>query len=163
MKWNDVKDADLEGALAAVMHGYDPIAARSLIEYFHERLCDGLPYNERVLIEFIGHSFGKIVEDDWCADHAFGLKPKRGHHKRPDTSIRNLVAAANMILLMRGNQTWQNAKGEVANRLFPDGRGDKAVEQAYSFYKDALSHYPNDLLAQIVQDGTPFISRDMNG
>jgi hypothetical protein len=163
MKWSDVKEADLNGALAEVKYGHDPVAARSLIEYFHERFREGLPYNERVLFEFLSHAFEKIIENGWTADHAFGLELKRGHFERPDTTERDIIAAAHVILLMRQNRTWQDAKGETANLLFPDGRGDKAVEAAYAFYKDALSHYPDELLTQMVQAGTPFISRDMNG
>ena len=44
MKWGDVTDADLRGVLNVVGHAHDPVAARSLIEYFHEWFENDLPY-----------------------------------------------------------------------------------------------------------------------
>lgn len=80
---------------------YEPFAARSLIEYFHERFREGYPYNERVLLEFVAHAFAKMIEENWTADHAFGLKLRREHYQREGTDERNMTAAAYMTLLIR--------------------------------------------------------------
>lgn len=163
MKWRDVSEADLMGALAAVKHGYDPVAARNLVEYFYERFQHGDPYNERVLYEYLAHAFEKIVEDDWSPDHAFGFMLKRGHYEREDTTERDVVAAAYVILLRRRKWKLQDAIGEAANLLFEDGEGDKAVEKAYADYKGVLSYLPDETLKRILPPGAPVISRDMGG
>jgi len=161
MKWQDVSESDLKGALSSVVYGHDPVATRNLIEYFYERIHNGTPYNECVLREYLDHAFGKIIEDGWTADHAFGFKLKRGHHERQDTTERDVVATAYMILLMRRNWTWLDAKGAAANLLFPDGEGEKAVEAAYALYKEALQLLPDNVLNKMLPPGTPVISRDM--
>ncbi|HMV21143.1 MAG TPA: hypothetical protein PKL28_11205 [Rhodocyclaceae bacterium] len=163
MKWCDVKDADLNGALAAVKYGHDPVAAMNLIEYFHERFKGDFPYNERILIEFIGHAFSKIIEDRWGADHAFGLKLTRGKYEREDNYERNVIAAAYVILLMRKKWTYLDARGEAANLLFPDGKGEKAVEAAYAMYSCHFKSLPSGLLEAMLPLGTPVISRHMTG
>jgi len=163
MKWLDVADADLNSALAAVKYGHDPVAAKNLIEYFHERFKDGLPYNERILIEFLGHAFGKIIEEGSSADHAFGLKLKRGEYERESTLERDVIATAYVILLMRNRWTYLDARGQAANLLFQDGKGDKAVEAAYATYKDYFRSFPNDILEGMLPPDTPVISRDMTG
>lgn len=163
MKWSNVTDSDLNGALAAIKYGYDPTAARNLIEYFHGQFESGDAFNEKILIEFLSHAFRKIVQDGWSADHAFGLKLKRGHYERPDTFERDLIAAAYVILLLRNNWTWLDAKGEAANLLFPDGKGEKAIEIAYSINCVALGHMSNEELKSMLPEGANVISRDMTG
>ena len=150
MTWHDVSDDDLNSALAAVKYGHDPDSALKLVQYFYERIHHGESYNEPVLLEYLHHTFGKIIEDECSANHAFGFKLKRGHYKRETTSERDVFAAAIMILLMRKGWTWLDAKGEAANRLFPDGKGEKAVEAAYKLYSDALSNVPNNLLMKML-------------
>ena len=162
MKLDEVSDADIHGALAAVKHGHDPVAAKNLIEYFYERIHEGKGFNERVLLAFLDHAFGRIVNEGWDPNHAFGFKLKRGKHTREDTTERNIVAAAYVVLLMRRNWLWKDAKGEAANLLFPDGRGDKAVEKAYGQYR-ALECLPDEYLAGLLPEGTPVISRDITG
>ncbi len=176
MKWHDVVNSELNGALAAVKYGHDPVAAKNLIEYFLERFRDGSHYNEHILLEFLDHAFGKIIEEGWSADHAFGLKLKRGHHERPDTTERDVIATAYMILLMRKNKnknknknwTWLEVKGEAANLLsqaglLPDGKGEKAVEEAYAFYANVFACLPDQALLDMLPPDTPVISRDKDG
>lgn len=55
MKWADVTDADLIGALNVVTHSHNPVAAKNLIEYFHERFSNEMPYNQDVLLAFLLH------------------------------------------------------------------------------------------------------------
>lgn len=163
MKWRDISEADLNGALAFVLHGHDPDAARNLIEYFHECIHEREPYNEGILLELLDHAFGKIVREGWSADHAFGLKLKRGKRQRPDTTERDVIAAAYMILLIRNGWTWLDAKGQAANLLFPDGRGEKAVEAAYALCKEEFEPMSDELLIDMLPQGTPVISCNMTG
>ena len=150
MNLENASEADLNGALAAVMSAHDPKAAKNLVEYFYVRIRAGEPYNERILLEYIDHAFGRIVNEGVSADHAFGFKKKRGKHKREDTTERDVVAAAIVTLRMRNGMTWLDAKGAAANELFPDGKGEKAVEAAYSQYKVALSYMSSDALTELI-------------
>lgn len=162
-KWGEMTGDDLKGALVAVIHGHDPVAARNLIECFHERMRDDQTYDERVLLEYVHHAFTKIVKENWTADQAFGLKLRRGHYERDDHLERDIQATGYVILLMRKGWKWEDAIGEAANLLFPDDEGDKAVEAAYAEYKDTLSHEHDDSLLSMLPTGTPVISRDMAG
>lgn len=163
MKWDDVTDDDLENALVGVKYGHDPIAARNLIEYFYERMSDGRGYNQRVLNEFISLAFTRIVEGDWTADQAFGLTLGRGRYERKDTSERDIACVAYVILLMRHGWTWLDAVGEAANQFFPDGRGEKAIQAAYTIYKSELGEYPDTSLLGMLPEGTPVITRYKTG
>lgn len=157
MEWHVATERDLMGALAAAMYGHDPDAARNLIQYFHERFQDGGPYNNRVLIQFLTHAFGKIITEGWSADHAFGLKLKRGCYERENTLERDVIAAAYMLLLIRKKRNWLDAKGMVANFLFEDGKGEKAVEAAYAKYRESLSFLSDEQLIGMLPEGTPII------
>jgi hypothetical protein len=163
MKWLDVTDGDLQGALAAIKHGFDPDAARNLIAYFHEHMREGVDFNQQVLLDYLYHAFGKIIEDGWSADHAFGLKLKRGHYERESTLERDMTATAYIILLMRRGWNYLDATGEAANLLFPDGQGEKAIVAAYGHYKGVFSKLPEDILLELLPQSTPIISRDMIG
>ncbi len=168
-KWNDVTDADLEGALLVVKYDHDPSAAHALIEYFHQRIHGGRPYNERLLLEFVAHAFKKIAVDKWSADHAFGIskKRKRGKHQRDDTSSRDIVGAAFMVLLTRNKISWEIAKANAAELFFDpdgDGRGQKAMERAYATYKDSFWGWSNEDLASLLPPSALRSYRDvMNG
>ena len=161
MKWADVTDADLMGALNCITYSHNPVAAKNLIEYFHERLSNELHYNEAVLLAFIKLAFRRIAEDGWSADHAFGLKLKRGHQQRGDTTERDVMAAAFVILRMRQGWRWSDAVGGAANLLMPDGRGEDAIKTAYANYREALSLFPDETLGSLLPEGTRVISDDM--
>lgn len=161
MKWGDVTDADLIGALNAVEYSHDPVAARNLIEYFHERFSNEMPYNDDVLLAFIRLAFKRIADDGWSADHAFGLKLKRGHYLRDDTTERDVMAAAFVILRVRQGWRWNDAVGGAANLLMPDGRGDAAVKAACAKYRETLTLLPDETLGSLLPAGTPVISHDM--
>lgn len=124
MKWADVTDKDLVGALDLVRYGHAPDAAKNLIEYFHERLSNELPYNRDVLIGFVKFAFERMVEHGWSAGQAFGLDLKRGCYQRDDTTERDVMAAAFITLRMRQGWRWNDAVGVAANLLMPDGRGE---------------------------------------
>ncbi len=162
MKWADVTDADIRGALNAVLHAHNPAAAKNLIEYFHERFSNEMPYNEEVLLAFVKMAFRRMAEGGWSADHAFGLKQKRGHHQREDTFERDVMAAAFVILRMRQGWRWEAAIGGAANLLMPDSTGDKAMQAAYAKFK-GLSALPSETLEGLLPPGTSAISRDMTG
>lgn len=71
----DISEADLRAALASVKGGFDPAASMKLIEYFYARIHDNLPYDQTILLEYLEHAFGKIV-DGVRPDHAFGIKQR---------------------------------------------------------------------------------------
>jgi hypothetical protein len=163
MKKSKVEAANLQGYLAFVKYGHDPEAARDLMKYFHERITKGLPFNQPVLLEYLGHAFGQILNENKSADEAFGLKLARGKYPRPNTTERDAIAAAYMVLLMRSGRTWEEAKGEAANFLFPDGTGDKAVETAYSQCRDEFHALTDKVLLDMLPDDTPVIKPVMTG
>ena len=75
LKWKDISDAELHAALESVKGGSDPAASMKLIEYFFRRIHDNQSYNQTILLEFLDHIFGKIV-DGQQPDHAFGLSQR---------------------------------------------------------------------------------------
>ena len=152
MKWAAVPDADIRGALNVVLHAHDPAAAKNLIEYFHERFSNEMPYNEEVLLAFVKMAFRRMAEDGWSADHAFGLKQKRGHHQREDTFERDVMAAAFVTLRMRRGAKWSDAVGEAANLLMPDGTGDRAIQMAYARFKEGFSSLPDEVLVGVLPE-----------
>jgi hypothetical protein len=152
MKWADVTDADLSGALNAVMYSYDPVAAKNLIEYFHERFSQAMPYNQDVLLAFIKMAFRRIVEDELRIDIAFGLAQQRGKYQREDTTERDVMASAFIILRMRQGAKWNDAVGEAANLLMPDGKGDRALQTAYEKYRDCLSLFSDEALKEMLPE-----------
>lgn len=152
MKWADVTDSDLLGALNAVMYSHDPVAAKSLIEYFHERFSNEMPYNQDVLLAFIKMAFRRIVDDKLRIDIAFGLAQQKGKHRRDDTTERDVMATAFVILRMRRGVKWSDAGGEAANLLMPDGTGDRAIQEAYSKYRDGLSILPDEVLVGLLPE-----------
>lgn len=152
--------ADVEDAVAVVKHDFDAEAALNLIRYFHYRFRDGGLFDsvqlrpiERAFIEYVEYAFARIVEQGKSPQVAFGLNLGRGEYPRPDTTIRDVEICAYMILLMRNNWKWQDAKGEAANIFFPDGKGDKAVEKAYAEYKNELCQMKDDTLKDLLPNG----------
>ncbi|MHB1374773.1 MAG: hypothetical protein ACYC5W_17815 [Thauera sp.] len=152
MKWAAVTDADLMGALNAVMYSYDPVAAENLIEYFHERFSNEMPYNQDVLLAFVKMAFRRIVDDELRIDIAFGLAQQKGKHRRDDTTERDVMAAAFVILRMRRGAKWSDAVGEAANLLMPDGTGDRALQMAYARYKECFSSLPDEVLVGLLPE-----------
>lgn len=150
MNSGNISESELNGLLAAVKFSNDPVAARNLVEYFYARIHAVEAYNERILLEYIEHAFGRIVNEGVSADHALGFKQSRGKHKREDTTERNVVAAAIVILHMRNGMTWLDARGDAANELFPDGKGERAVDEAYKQYKVVLSYMSSDALKELI-------------
>lgn len=155
---------DITTALAFIKHDFDDLAARNMIFYFHYMLQAGRifekpPLNpiERAFVDYVGHAFSRIVQEGKSPRVAFGLSQGRGEYQRENTTERDAIAAAYMILLMRSNWTWEDAKGEVANFLFPDGKGDKVVEKAYVDCKDEFSLMKDEVLMGLLPSNTPRI------
>lgn len=165
MKWGDITRSDLDAALVTIQNRHEPDTARSIIEYFHERMSRGFSYDEEFLHTLMAYVFAGIVEGNKSADQAFGLKLGRGKYDREDTTERDVTATACILLLMRKGARWLDAKGDTANLLFPDGTGEKAVEEAYTQYRFELQHCPDDILLEMLGPlaGTPVIKRVMAG
>ena len=90
------------------------------------------------------------MEEGLSPEVAFGLKAIRGKYKRFDTHDRDLIAAAIVILAMRLGTKWKDAVGEAANKLFEDGRGDRAVQEAYKKHRETLQLLPSPTLAAMI-------------
>jgi hypothetical protein len=168
--FRDFTSEDVVNAVGIVKHCFDADAPRNLIHYFHFMLRDGELFGnvqlspiERAFVNYVGYAFARIAEEGKSTQVAFGLQLGRGEYPREDTTDRDLTAAAHVTLLMRNNWTWVDAKGEAANLLFPDGKGEKAVEEAYRKYKETLWILPNKTLTLMLPEGTPVIKRDMPG
>ncbi|MFZ2158296.1 MAG: hypothetical protein WAV72_19560 [Bradyrhizobium sp.] len=73
LTWKDISDAELRAILADAKNGGDPAAAMKLIEYFYKRIHDNLPYDQTILLDYLVHGFGGIL-DGQSADRAFGLE-----------------------------------------------------------------------------------------
>lgn len=73
LTWQDLTEAELRAALAAMKSGADPAASRRLIEYYYKRIHDNLPYDQTILFDFLDHALGAIVNGQ-PADRAFGLE-----------------------------------------------------------------------------------------
>ena len=140
-----INESDLNGGLAAVKNSYDPLAAFSLIDYFYRRIRSGAGINLPVLVEYLEHAFGLIVRGR-SADRAFGLTRSRGEREHLDTTERDVRAAAQVTLDMRRGRRYLEAIGDAANRLFPDGKGDRSVEDAYNEHKEFLCCLSDKLL-----------------
>ena len=152
-----ISDSELNGMLAVVQHGYDPKVALSLIKHLHACIKDGIDKDEyrftrRVLLDYLEHAFEQIVENKASADAGFGLKRQRGKYNRADVTARNIQAASLVILGMRRGRTYLEAVGDAANQLFEDGKGERAVQDAYSNHLTSLEscsdEFLNDLLVE---------------
>jgi hypothetical protein len=75
LTWPDTSEADLRAALASVKGGFDASASMKLIKYFYARIHDNLPYDQTILLEYLEHAFGKIV-DGVQPNHAFGFEQR---------------------------------------------------------------------------------------
>lgn len=161
MKPSDYSDADIKCAINSIKHDHDTEAARNLIEYFHACLDRGLPFNERLLHEYLRHAFGLITRGK-SADTAFGLKRGQGRPSR-NLGSRDIMLAAFVFKRIRElkaergrDQNWSDAIGEAANKYFPDGEGSKAVEDAYAKYHHILEQFPEGerdvMLAAILEE-----------
>lgn len=71
----DISQAELRAVLTSMKDGSDAFASKVLIEYFHRRFHDNLPYDQAILFEFLDHVFGRIVGGA-TPDQAFGFKQR---------------------------------------------------------------------------------------
>lgn len=106
-KWDDVTSDGLFTILTYLEQNFDPELALKVIELFHERMRDEVDFDPAILRLLIKRAFALIMEG-YSADQALGLKPFRGKHQRPDTTSRDVRAAALVILEMRKGQNWEN-------------------------------------------------------
>lgn len=128
-----------------------PDIARIVMWDFHKKMQNDelLPYEKDLLCLFMKHVFSEILVNNKSPKSALGLTSIQGG-LRTDNMARDYRAAACITLLKRQGQTWQNAVGDAANLFFPDGEGTRAVEDAYSKYRDEFSELPNKTLEGIL-------------
>lgn len=136
--------ASIDGAVASVAHGYDPIAAGNLIRFFHFAFqdgelfgnCDGLSEPERGFIEFVQMAFGRYV-DKGSLDVAFGVARSPGRINQ-DNDARNVTIAASVELAVRrdlkgrGSVNIESVCKEVAPNF---NLSWKSVEKIYAEYR----------------------------
>lgn len=132
--------------------GTNPALSRSFMVIALRQLREGNRTIFPLIENWVIHAFGKIIDDKESADVAFGLTTGKGKRARPDTHDRDILIAAHVILDMRDNKKWDCAIGDAANLFFPDGKGDKAAEAAYSKYKDILGMLPDETLRGLIGD-----------
>ncbi|MGQ0511379.1 MAG: hypothetical protein ACT4P9_12270 [Betaproteobacteria bacterium] len=77
LTWKDISEAELRALLAGVTSGSDPTASMRLVEYFHSRIHDNLPYDQTILFAYLDHVFGRLL-DGQPADRAFGFERRPG-------------------------------------------------------------------------------------
>jgi hypothetical protein len=148
-QWLNDSDDYLNWTLAAAKRGRR-VSALNLIQHFYSRIHGGERYNTQVLLEYLDHAFGKILNEGSSADHAFGLKLLRGHHERDDTIDRDFVATACVTLRMKKGETWEAAVEAAAGRIFPGGSGESAVKAAYHEYKPMVDQFTAAQLEELV-------------
>lgn len=159
--FRDFTPETVQGSVELVKLKSNADEAQFLIHYFHFMLRDGGLFDnvqlspiERAFVDYVEHAFARITEEGESTQIAFGLQLRRGKHPREDTSDRDFIATAYIILLMRKNWTWKDAKGEAANLLFPVDKGDKAVEAAYAKHRDELRICSDEALVGFLPRGT---------
>ncbi len=77
LTWKDISEVELRAALVGAKSGSDPAASMKLIEYFYKRIHESLPYEQTILLEYLDHALGRIV-DGQSADRAFGIERQAG-------------------------------------------------------------------------------------
>ena len=73
LKWKDISEAELQATLERAKAGSDPAASMELIEYFYRRIHDNLAYDQTILLAFLDHVFGEIL-DGKQPDRVLGFK-----------------------------------------------------------------------------------------
>lgn len=73
LTWKDISEVELRALLAGAKSGSDPAASMKLIEYFHRRIHDNLPYEQTLLLEYLDHVFGALLNGQ-PADRALGIE-----------------------------------------------------------------------------------------
>ena len=73
LTWKDISEAELRALLAGAKSGSDPASSIKLIEYFYHRIHDNLPYEQTLLLEYLDHVFGGLVNGQ-PADRALGIE-----------------------------------------------------------------------------------------
>ena len=150
-------DNDVRVLLVRAKSGNDHKAALGLISHFRDMLADGGDCDRGMLDEYLLDAFEKILghggEKQLSADQAFGLKPQKGRHERPDTTARDVQIAAYVEYLMRYKSTrWEDATGQAANYFCDENSGDRMVSVAHAKYKKNLAFVDEAFLADMLPE-----------
>lgn len=158
--FRDFIPGDVENAVGSVKFGFDPVAARNLIHYFHYMLQNDLLFSrvtlspvERAFVEYVSLAFARIAEDGKSTDVAFGLKPGRGKHPREDTDDRDFLIAAYIVRQTRDGVT--TTKAATINAAILLSIGHTTANDAYSKYRDAVALMPNEQLDSLLSQVFP--------
>lgn len=144
-KWDDVTSDDLLSILTYLAQNFDPELTLKVIELFHERMRDDLYFDPEILHLLMKRVFALIM-DGKSADQAFGLKPMKGRHQRPDTTFRDIRATAIVILQQRRGENWENAVMEAAERL---NVSERTIQRAYANVREALECVKEEVLKEL--------------
>lgn len=130
---------ELMSALEAAKTGTAPDVALALMREILTRLDKGDRSILPCLENWVAFCFRRILNENVRAGQAFGIEPERGKYEREDTFARNIMAVAFYILARRSGKNRTEAIGDAANRFFPDGTGEKAIEEALSQPKESVT------------------------
>ena len=133
------------------LHPLSPGLAKKLIGYFHERMQEDEYVDSDLLYEFMKPVFASIMQGN-TADQAFGLKLIKGKYEREGNYMRDLSAAAVVVLLMRKGVKWEDAINDASEYL---GIGDRIIMRAYSHYKEEFEWIPDSALKMFLDDPLP--------
>lgn len=147
-KWDNVTRGELLTNIEYLKDHFDPDLARKVIELFHERMRDDEYVDPDLLYAFMKPVFALIMEGR-SVDQAFGLKLIKGKFEREDNYMRDLSAAAVVVLLMRKGVKWEDAINDASEYL---GIGDRIIMRAYSHYKEEFEWIPDSVL-KVFLDG----------
>ncbi len=156
-KWDEVTPEGLYNIIEYLKCNFDPELSRKVIELFHERMRDDIEFDPVLLHSLMKHVFAQIMGEGKGkkaknADQAFGLEAVKGGYERPDTTSRDICAAAIVILQMRKDITWESAVTDAAEQM---SIGDRIVQRAYKTHKDGYEWMPDNILKLLVSNSLP--------
>ncbi|BAP80328.1 hypothetical protein MT1_3153 [Pseudomonas sp. MT-1] len=148
-KWADASSDELEEGLLCALDG-EYYAERCLIEYFHERMAAGQPYDLSVLDRYLTVVFGQVLRRTaGKEDGNLLLQRSRGRPTDPSVSDRDFYLAAAVLLLKREGLGWEAACNDVADRY---GESDRVVPRAFRKYRDDVELFLDSELRAIVDE-----------
>lgn len=151
-KWDDVTPEGLDTIIEYLKCNFDPELSRKVIELFHERMQDDEHVDPGALYALMKHVFA-LIREGKSADQAFGLKAIKGKYNRKDTYVRDIHAAAIVVLNLRKGAKWLDAIMDAAAYL---NISESTVTRACSDFREGLDLLPDDVLMQIT--GIPSLS-----
>lgn len=148
-KWADATSAELEEGLLCALDG-EHFAEQRLIEYFHERMAAGQPYDLSVLERYLTVVFGQVLKRTAGKENvSLLLRRNRGRPPVPSVSDRDFYLAAAVLLLRREGLGWEAACNDVTELY---GESDRVVPRALQKYRNDVELLLDSELRAIVDE-----------